>query len=99
MTATTAPSAAPPYAVLMWASDREIYVEVPSASGPCVLRFPLTSIGLGKALALLRGRHTIEGHGEHYTAPLNPLAKRQSTLADSDDAIVRNILKRQGMLK
>lgn len=99
MTATLAPTAAPAYAVLMWMDDRNIYAELPSPNGPVVISFSITAGGLNKALDLLRGRHRVEGHDEHYTRPLNPFVKPATALAADEDAIVRNILKRQGMLK
>lgn len=48
----------PPYAVTMWANDREIFVAMPMTRGgqPFIISFPLNEGGLTKALEVLRKR-------------------------------------------
>lgn len=72
MTATSAPSAAPPYAVPFWIDGRYLFCELPSQNGPCVFRFSRDTIGLAKAFATVFTVYQSEGHGEIYTAPQLP---------------------------
>ena len=56
--------APPPHAVLAWADDRGVYVELPLTSGTGYHRveFPYSESGLSRALNLLRSRPAPERH-------------------------------------
>lgn len=94
-------SAAPPYAIRMWANERSIFAELPSINGPYVAEFPRTEGGLSKALHEL-GAMCRDSAGEPYTRPdpLIPnarLAKDNITRHDLESA--RDVLKKAGLLK
>lgn len=69
MMGKAAPSAAPPYAILCWVDSRDIFFELPSQNGPCIVTYPRGTIGFQKALAILFGQYELEGHGEVYSRP------------------------------
>src|SRR5216684_8886272 len=69
MTAEILPTAAPSYAVKVWADHINVYAEVPSLNQPCVLAFPLSEGGLSKILALLGARLRDEAGGQPYLRP------------------------------
>jgi hypothetical protein len=97
MTATSASTAAPAYAVLLWCDIRTIYVQFPSQNGPCVVSFPRDSGGLSKALDLLKSRHAVEGAGEAYVAPPLPFKPSVAISPNSRD-VVREMLRKKGIL-
>lgn len=97
MTAEIAPSAAPDWAVLVWCDLRSIYMQFPSQNGPCVVTFSRDSIGMSKALDLLRTRHTTEGYGQTYLAPPPPI-KRDARFSPAQRDIVREILRKRGII-
>jgi len=100
MTATFAPSAAPPWAIRVWADDRSVYAEVPSINGPCVVAYARSEGGLSQALTTLGAMHTAEGHGDPYLRPAavaKNLMKDGITQKDLDSA--RAALKELGILK
>lgn len=66
---TVAPTAAPTWAIRVWADDRSVYAEVPSVNGPYVVCYPRSEGGLAKALATLGAMHSAEGSGEPYLRP------------------------------
>lgn len=72
MTATSAPSAAPPYAVPFWVDANYLFCELKSQNGPVVFKFTRDSIGLAKAFATVFTVYQTEGHGEIYSAPQCP---------------------------
>lgn len=80
MTATIAPSAAPPHAIRTWVDPNNLFFELPSLNGPCVLSFPRTAAGFTAALAVLFVRHEVEAGGQIYHRPLTTA----SQLADKD---------------
>lgn len=97
MTATLAPTAAPPYAIKTWVDRLNIYVEFPSANGPCVVSYPKSTGGLAQALAFMNERHSNEGHGEIYLAPSSPILDRNGcSVAQRQSA--RDILKRMKII-
>lgn len=59
MSATSAPSAAPPNAIPVWSDGRSLFTELPGPHGPIVLRYPLTTSGLSSALGLIH-RHAYD---------------------------------------
>jgi len=100
MTAEVLPTAAPPYAVKVWADDNSIYAEVPSLNAPCVVSFRLSEGGLAQVLKLLGAQHTLEGSGQPYLRPAvisKKLIVDGVTQPDLDTA--RSILTQLGILK
>lgn len=99
MTATIASSAAPPYAVKFWVDGLNLYCEVPSQNGPCVLCYPRNTLGLSKALAILFGLHETEGHGEIYSRPqLASSIPDKNGITDRQRQDARDILKRMKII-
>jgi hypothetical protein len=97
MTAELALTAAPDYAVQLWCDLRSIYMQFPSQNGPCIVSFARNTMGLAKALDLLRSRHATEGAGTPYTSPPPPI-KRDSRFSPKQQDIVRDVLRRRGIL-
>ena len=97
MTATSADTASPDWAVLTWCDLRTIYMQFPSTHGPCVISFPRDSIGLAKALDLLKTRHATEGHGQPYTLPPAPFRPSSSATAPQRLS-AREILRKRGII-
>lgn len=89
MSATLAITAAPLNALRIWADNRDILVELPCATGPYILRFPLSEAGLSKALSILRAQ-TYEFGGAPYLAPPPKLSPAT--------ALAQSILKRRGII-
>lgn len=99
MSATVAKSAAPPNAVLMWADERNIYAQLPSANGPYVAVFRRSEGGLAAALHHLGAMHT-EHSGEPYQRPAAPPSRElaQKGLTQNDREAARDILKKMGVI-
>jgi hypothetical protein len=98
--ANVLPTAAPAYAVKVWADDLNIYAEVPSINQPCVVAFPYSESGLSRALAMLGAKHTVEGAGELYQRPPVLDKKMQKEGLDQRDLdAARACLKSLGILK
>lgn len=94
MTATSAPSAAPPHAISIWVDPNSLYFELPSHNGPCVLSFPRTFLGMQKALAVLFIRAESEAPGQVYHRPPAPSAPDKDGITPAQRAEAREILKR-----
>lgn len=100
MTASVAKSAAPPYAIKVWADALNIYAEIPSINSPYVATFRLSEGGLNSILNLLGAKHSTEGAGMVYTIPPQNLSK----IVDKDGsselqrANARDVLRRRGIL-
>lgn len=100
MNATVLSSAAPPWAIKVWADDVNIYGEVPSVNGPCVVAYRRSEGGLAMALSTLGAMHSAEGGGQPYLRPptiAKKLLKEGITPADLEAA--REALKDLGLLK
>lgn len=100
MTATVCPTAAPPWAIKCWADDLNVYAEVPSVNGPCVVAYRKSTGGLAQALATLGALHSAEGGGQPYLRPpsiAKRLVKEGITQPDLDAA--RAALVEIGILK
>jgi len=100
MSAEVLPSAAPPYAIKVWADAVNVYAEVPSLNQPCVLAFRLSTGGLSQILDLLGAKHRQEGAGEPYLRPAyvaKTLMREGLTQRDLDKA--REALKNLGIIK
>lgn len=95
MTATSASTAAPPYAVPFWVDKNSLFCELPSQNGPCVFRFTRDTIGLAKAFATVFVRYESEGHGEIYSAPQLPSSiPDKNGITDRQRQDARDILRR-----
>lgn len=95
MTATSAPTAAPPYAVPFWLDKNRLYCELPSQNGPVVFTFTRDTIGLAKAFVTVFAIYETEGHGEIYSAPqLASSIPDKNGITDRQRQDARDILKR-----
>jgi hypothetical protein len=63
------PSAAPAWAVKCWSDDVNVYAELPSINGPCVVAYPRSEGGMSRCLSTLGAYHTAEGSGQPYLRP------------------------------
>src|SRR5258707_936393 len=99
MTASFAHSAAPAYACLMWADERNIYAQLPSVNGPYVAAFPRSSGGLAKALHHMGAVYT-EQSGEPYTRMTLPPSKDliRKGLTQNDREAAMAVLKRKEVI-
>lgn len=100
MAAEVAKSAAPPYAIRVWADDNSVYAEVPSINQPCVVSAPFTEGGLSRILEVLGAKHRSEAAGVAYERPAvvaKNLQKEGLTQRDLD--LARASLKSLGILK
>lgn len=96
--ATKAASAAPAYAVMMWADEMNIYAQLPSVNGPYVAIFPRSEGGLSQALQSLGAMH-IEHHGEVYIRQDLPNRElQQKGLTQNDREAARDVLKKLGVI-
>lgn len=95
MTASSAPSAAPPYAVPFWVDRNYLFCELPSQNGPCVFKFTRDTIGLAKAFATVFTAYQADGHGEIYSAPQLPSSiPDKNGITDKQRQDARDILRR-----
>lgn len=98
--ANKAPSARPPYAVIMWCDHHNIYSEIPASAGgqPYIQSWSLTEGGLSKALAQMRELFVKDQPlGGDYRIPLNPLIKQATGINDfsvQQRATARDILRK-----
>lgn len=98
--AEVVPTAAPPWAVKVWADDNSIYAEVPSINAPCVIAAPITEGGLSKILAVLGAKHQSEAAGIAYERPAYVAKNLQKEgLTQKDLDLARASLKGLGLIK
>lgn len=87
---TLAMTSAPRNAIPIWTDGLSLFTELPSPSGPYVIRYPLTTLGLSSALALVR-THAYD------TLDRTPATKIPSP---TDPAVIaRNHLRQLGLLR
>ena len=99
-TDTFASSAAPTYAIKIWADDNNLYAEVPSIHSPCICKFPITEGGLAKALAVMGAKHQVEGHGEPYIhRPALNKKLMAAGVTQKDMDVAEAVLRKTGFLK
>lgn len=100
MTASVAPSAAPPHAVKVWADHMNIYAEIPSLHQPCVLAFPLSSGGLSKVLSILGAKHQEDTAGVPYLrSAVIAKALIKDGITQNELSAAREVLLTLGMIK
>ena len=98
MTATIAPSAAPPHALSCWVDNHSLFFELRSPHGPVVLSFRRHE--LSKALAILFTTFETETHGEPYIRPPHVAATLMKEGMDQRDLdAAAKALRELGMLK
>lgn len=95
-TASIAPSAAPPHAILIWCDHNRIYIQLPSTHGPCVLDYSRDSRGISNVLSLMHTRHAKEGAGQPYVKP--PFIKQDPRFTPNQRETVRELLRRKGIV-
>ncbi len=98
MTASAAKSAAPPYAVLTWADELNIYMQLPGGNGPYIARFARSEGGLSAALHHMGAMH-IEHSGKPYLRPQLPSKELMAKgLTQNDREAARDALKKLGVI-
>ncbi len=98
MSATKAKSAAPPWSVLTWADELNIYMQLPGGNGPYVARFARSEGGLSAALHHMGAMH-IEYSGQPFTrAPLPSKELMAKGLTQNDREAARDALKKLGVI-
>ena len=100
MSANVASSAAPPWAVKVWADDLNVYAEVSSINQPAVVSAAFTEGGLSRILTVLSAKHQSESAGQQYLRPAvvaKHLMKQGLTQEDLDSAA--RVLEGLGILK
>lgn len=98
MTAEIAKSAAPDWALSVWCDLRNIYVQLPSQHGPCVITYPRDSRGLSLVLDLMKSRHDTEGYGQVYLVPPPPI-KRDDRFSPNQRDLVRDVMRKAGIAR
>lgn len=87
---TFAPSARPPWAVVAWADERAVYIELPVTNGPAYIqKFPLTEGGLAKALKVMIDAHfrfKVPGTTRTFTMDEHPRITRAKPKYEVTDA-------------
>src|SRR5262249_36487809 len=95
-------TAAPAYAIRIWANERSIFAELPSINGPYVAEFPRNEGGLSKALHTL-GAMRGDTAGTPYTRPQDvALPSKKLAAAGVSTADLRSahgVLKKLGVVK
>lgn len=100
MSATVLPSAAPPWAIRVWSDDINVYAEIGSVNGPCVVAYRRSEAGLSQCLQTLGAAHSVEGGGQPY---LRPAVIAKKLIADGitqpDLDAARVALQEMGIIK
>lgn len=98
--AKVAKTAAPPYAIRVWADDNSIYAEISSINAPCVISAPFSEGGLSKILAVLGAKHQSEAAGIAYERPAYVAKNLQKEgLTQQDLDLARASLKSLRLIK
>lgn len=85
MSATTAPSAAPSYALPCWVDGHSLFFELRGVNGPHVVSFQ--RFELSRALAILFATFETEGAGQPYTIPEQSPRKVEAVKVMAKDGI------------
>lgn len=98
-----APAFRPPWAVLCWSTDTDIFVELPGKPYPYIQRFPITEAGFSKALNVLRARSRPEIRRYASTkvelVPSIPVRSTEPAKFTEDQrSAARAVLKRMGIV-
>lgn len=94
MTASLAPSAAPPWAIRVWSDSEFIYAELPAKDGglPYVMKHAHTDAGLNKILSLMKREHKAAGAKAYSAISREPL--RSKAFSEGQREATRQVLKR-----
>lgn len=95
-------SAAPPYAIRIWADERSVFCELPSINGPYVAEFARSEGGLSQALHILGAMHQKETGGTPYLRPEGVAMPSKKLMAAGvtpvDLSKARDVLKKLGVI-
>ncbi len=98
MSAYSAKSAAPPYAVLCWADELNIYMQLPSINGPYIARFARSEGGLSAGLHHMGALHIEHSGVPFHRAEIPPKALTMKGLTQNDREAARDALKKIGVI-
>jgi len=98
MSAEAAGTAAPSYAVLMWADERNIYAQIPGGNGPYVAAFSRSEGGLSQALHTLGAMHKDHAEAPYLRPALPPAKLLKDGLNQNDLERARDVLKKLGVI-
>jgi len=98
MSGSKAKSAAPPYAVLCWADEMNIYMQLPSVNGPYVARFARSEGGLSAGLHHMGALHIEHSGVPFHRAEIPPKALTVKGLTQNDREAARDVLKKIGVI-
>lgn len=96
----------PPWAVTAWVDDSYVYIELPCKDGPPYIeKHAFSESGLSKALGMMRDLYRKQRpKGGTYSLSRHPKliamdkSKGLPQASDSQRTIVRNILKKRGII-
>lgn len=98
---SAATSARPPWAIICWTDNGNVYTEIPAKSGPPLIqKYPLSEAGLAKALAFLRALHAeAKPNGGTYTILQQANITRPGPKVSEDvRERARAVLKKAGII-
>jgi len=98
MNASKAKSAAPAYAVLCWADEMNIYMQLPSINGPYVACFSRSEGGLSAGLHHMGALHIEHSGVPFHRAEIPPKALTMKGLTQNDREAARDALKKIGVI-
>lgn len=90
----TAATARPAWAKYTWCDENAIYIELDGQHGPCVLKYPFTEGGLGKALHLMRDQHKKHDSPIYQAQGVNAAYKPKGDFNEASREKAREILRR-----
>jgi len=96
----------PPWAVVMWADESSIYMELPvKDSPPYIQKFPYSEAGLSKALNTMHnvyeklGAHEKKNGGKRIvTHPLLEKRKPKDAFSTDQRTAARDVLRKLGLI-
>lgn len=94
MTDTVATTGAPAWAVVCWADDNNIYIELRGVHGPYITKYPLSESGLSKALFLMKDCHKKMASPIYQVQGVNPAYKPKGDFSEVQREKAREILRR-----
>lgn len=94
MTDSIAPTGAPAWAVICWATDNDIFIELRGVHGPYITKYPLSEAGLSKALFLMKDCHKKMASPIYQAQGVNPAYKPKGDFNEQQRERAREVLKR-----
>ncbi len=98
MSASAAKSAAPSYAVLTWADELNIYMQLPGGNGPYVASFARSEGGLSAALHHMGAMHQEQSGAPYIRSEIPPKELVKRGLTQNDREAARDALKKLGVI-